>query len=125
MKSKLILLVMFLSFTTIGQDTWELQEDKIKHMSYGGAISFLTTIGVTCVDNDNPRYLKGFLVGTGVGTGVGIVKEGFDLLGFGTPSFQDLGYTFAGSVIGSLTGMGVSALCQWGYNRRKRKALLL
>lgn len=120
----LLLLIALISFTAYSQDSWQFSADKQKHFIAGGVPSMVTSAVISNIDQDNPRYLKGFLVGSSVGFGLNLAKEGFDLLGFGQPSYQDLAYGALGSVIGSAVGVGLAGLVNIGYNKRKSKLKL-
>ena len=76
-------------------------KDKALHFAVAGVIAgtgYAVTTGLT-----EDRW-KAFAVGGGVALGAGALKEGFDALGYGDPSWKD----FAWDAIGAAFGLGVA-----------------
>ena len=119
----LLLLIKLISFNVYCQDSWQFSADKQKHFIAGAVPSLVASSVISNINQDNPKYLKGFIIGASVGSGLNLAKEGFDLLGFGTPSYQDLTYGVLGSIVGSAVGVGLARLVNVGYKRKNRLKL--
>lgn len=119
----LLFLIALISFKVYSQDSWQFSADKQKHFIAGAVPSLVASSVISNINQDNPKYLKGFIVGASVGSGLNLAKEGFDLLGFGTPSYQDLTYGVLGSIVGSAVGVGLARLVNVGYKRKNRLKL--
>ena len=121
----LIIIIALVSFNAFSQDSWSFTPDKQKHFFFGGVPSMVTSATISNLNPDQPKYLKGFLVGSSVGVGLNLAKEGFDLLGFGHPSYHDLAYGALGSVIGSAVGVSLAYTVNKLENRIKKRKLKL
>lgn len=98
------LLLLLLAFNVTAQDTWQFAADKQKHFIAGSVISMVTT----SVLNGYKPTKQALLIGFSTGVGAGVLKEGFDALGYGTSSHQDLAYAIMGAGVGTLVGYGLS-----------------
>jgi hypothetical protein len=119
----LLLVIALISFNVYSQDSWQFSADKQKHFIAGAVPSLVASSVISNINQDEPKYLKGFIIGASVGSGLNLAKEGFDLLGFGTPSYQDLAYGVLGSLVGSAVGVGLASLVNVGYKRKNRLKL--
>ncbi len=100
-----LVILILLSILTINSYSQMIPRDKQLHMGAGaviGAWGMLTT-----QDNNGMNLWKPARNGMIWGIGAGLVKEGYDLMGYGTPEWKDLGATILGSAIsvGIITGI--------------------
>ena len=91
-------LIFILLFSTIANA--QIQTDKQLHFSAGAVIGGITNIAVTSITKDSK---KAFWVGLGVSVLAGVTKELYDKNQGGKFDVQDLAFTTAGGVVGSLT----------------------
>jgi putative lipoprotein len=91
---------------TASADDW-FGRDKALHFG-ASAIIAGSAYGVTTAFDD--RRVVAFAVGGGIGLGAGIAKEGYDALGYGDPSWKDLAWDVAGTLVGLGIAYGVDAL---------------
>jgi putative lipoprotein len=75
--------------------------DKALHFAAGGVLAGAGYAVTTSFTED--RW-KAFAVGGAVALGAGAMKEGFDALGYGDPSWKD----FAWDAIGAAVGLGIA-----------------
>ena len=87
-------------------DEW-LGRDKALHFGVSAAISG-TSYGVTTAFTD--RRATAFAIGAGVALGAGIAKETYDALGHGDPSWKDLAWDLAGTLVGLGIAYGIDVL---------------
>lgn len=115
----LLLVIALISFNVYSQDSWKFSADKQNHFISGAVPSLFVSSVISNLNQDDPKYLKGFIIGAFVGSGLNLAKEGFDLLCFGTPSYQDLTYGVLGSIVGSAVGVGLARLVNVGYKKKE------
>jgi len=116
----LLLVLALISFNAYSQDSWQFSADKQKHFIVGVVPSMVASSVISNINQYEPKCFKGFIIGASVGSGLNLAKEGFDLLGFGHPSYQDLAYGVLGSIVGSSVGVGLARLVNVGYKRTKK-----
>jgi putative lipoprotein len=99
-------LAVALFCSTAHADEW-LGRDKALHFG-ASAILSSTAYGVTTAFDD--RRSVAFIVGSGVALTAGIAKETYDALGYGDPSWKDLAWDVAGTLVGLGIAYGVDAI---------------
>lgn len=87
-------------------DEW-LGRDKALHFGASATIAG-TSYGVTTAFTE--RRLTAFAVGAGIALGAGIAKETYDALGHGDPSWKDLAWDVAGTLVGLGIAYGIDVL---------------
>jgi putative lipoprotein len=101
-------------------DDW-FGRDKALHFGASAIISS-TAYGVTTAFDD--RRSVAFIVGGSVALTAGLAKEGYDALGYGTPSWKDLAWDVAGTLVGLGIAYGVDAIFRREPTRTTSTALV-
>ncbi len=103
------------------EDDW-FGRDKALHFGASAALAG-TSYGVTTAFTE--RRSTGLLVGAGVALGAGLAKEGYDALGYGTPSWRDLAWDVVGTLVGLGIAYGVDSLLRREPGRATASAALI
>ncbi len=114
-KKTLIAIFIFLSSCDIVE--CQIPKDKRDHLILGTAIGF----GTSAITSNQPLP-KSFLWSTVPAIVLSVGKELYDATGKGTPEWQDITYTAAGSIIGWGIVRGTMFLVNQGGRKKRNLA---
>ena len=96
-------------------DDW-LGSDKAAHFGYSAAFGAAATTTIPLAGGPGPDW-RSFALGATIGFVPGLAKEAWDLSGHGDPSWKDLAWDAAGTLVGAGIVWAVQAIATPAHAR--------